>query len=275
MELREKGRLISYLSLFILIILLNACTGVRRDGPPSFYVDASNIPDAIPKAESLSKFGNNPTYQVYGKKYRVMRSSKNYEERGIASWYGTLFHKRRTSSGERYDMLAMTAAHKTLPLPTYVQVTNLANGKQVIVKVNDRGPFESNRLIDLSYIAAKKLGILGRGTALVDVKAIDPVHYERNSMLAQNSVPSYYQTKSHTAKPSIYLQVGIFRNKLYAEKLKKRLLPLVSSPVQIIHLAHTKKLYRVSIGPIKDVITASRITQRLKMLGLHSKKSVA
>src|SRR3989338_961997 len=104
MELREKGCLVSYLSLFILITLLNACTSVRRDGPPSFYVDTSTVSDDVPKVEPLSKFGNNPIYQVDGKKYRVMHSSKNYEERGIASWYGTLFHKRRTSSGERYDM---------------------------------------------------------------------------------------------------------------------------------------------------------------------------
>lgn len=113
-----------------------------------------------------------PRYRVYGKSYQVLSSSKNYEEKGLASWYGRRFHKRRTSSGERYNMYRYTAAHKTLPLNTYVLVTNLKNGKQVIVKVNDRGPFIRNRVIDLSYAAAKKIGIVQRGTAAVNIKAI-------------------------------------------------------------------------------------------------------
>lgn len=112
------------------------------------------------------------TYQVFGKKYTVMASGKDYQERGVASWYGQPFHKRLTSNGERYNMFRMTAAHKTLPLPTYVCVTNLANGRRVLVKVNDRGPFVSDRLIDLSYGAAKKLGIVGRGLAPVDIRAV-------------------------------------------------------------------------------------------------------
>lgn len=113
------------------------------------------------------------SYQVYGKTYHVLNSSKNYEEKGLASWYGSRFHKKRTSSGERYNMYKLTAAHKTLPLDSYVLVTNIKNGKQVVVKVNDRGPFVRNRLIDLSYAAAKKLGILGLGTAAVNVKAVE------------------------------------------------------------------------------------------------------
>lgn len=112
-------------------------------------------------------------YTENNQTYAILSSSKNYREQGIASWYGRRFHKKRTSSGERYNMYKLTAAHKTLPLSTYVRVTNLKNGKQVIVKVNDRGPFSSNRLIDLSYAAAKKLGILGRGIAPVNVEAIE------------------------------------------------------------------------------------------------------
>jgi len=161
---------------FILLTLLSGCATHRKDGPPSFYVDETKIPNAVPKKEPLSKYGNKPVYYVFGQRYYVLPTSKNYEERGIASWYGTKFHSRHTSNGEHYNMLAMTAAHKSLPLPTYVEVTNLANHKKVIVKVNDRGPFESHRLIDLSYVAAKKLGMLGHGTAYVDVRAIDPDH---------------------------------------------------------------------------------------------------
>lgn len=112
------------------------------------------------------------TYRVWGRHYQVMHSSKNYNERGIASWYGRAFHRKITSSGERYNMYGMTAAHKSLPLRTYVQVTNLSNGRQVVVKVNDRGPFVGNRLIDLSYAAAQKLGMVGRGLAPVSIKAL-------------------------------------------------------------------------------------------------------
>lgn len=168
------------LIILLLIALLSACSTTTKpvkDGPPPFDVDVSKIPDAVPRKEPLSRIGNKPRYTVFGRCYAVMPSSKNFVEYGIASWYGTKFHARRTSNGERYNMLAMTAAHKFLPLPTYVQVTNLSNCRRVIVKVNDRGPFEANRIIDLSYVAAKKLGILGRGTAYVEVRAIDPERY--------------------------------------------------------------------------------------------------
>jgi rare lipoprotein A len=153
----------------------------RKDGPPPFPVDETKIPNAVPHKEKLSRIGNKP-YVVKGKPYYVMKSSKNFVEVGIASWYGTMFHDQRTSNGEKYDMLAMTAAHKHLPLPTYVQVTNLENHRKIIVKVNDRGPFKPNRIIDLSYVAAKKLHMTGKGTALVEVRAIDtnPAHRSRN-----------------------------------------------------------------------------------------------
>lgn len=289
-----------------LILLLNACSTVTKDGPPSYNVDVSQIPDAVPKPEKLSKLGNYSTYRVLGKSYHVMKSSKNYEQIGIASWYGTKFHAQRTSSGERYDMLAMTAAHKSLPLPTYVLVTNLANDKKVIVKVNDRGPFESNRLIDLSYVAAKKLGMLGHGTAMVDVKAIDPLHYDKNiinhrtpstfssnfelaengdvknaanesnNTVSQPNLSKKYKTVTrlskihqHNKKSLVYLQVGVFKNKVYAERLKRRVHQLVASPISI---ASSKHLYKVQIGPLRDYATAKHITKRLKAVGLHSKE---
>ena len=129
-----------YFLLLFLCLFLTSCAHVKKDGPPHFYVDERKIPNATPKAEPLSKYGNKQTYYVFGKCYHVMKSHHYYEEKGIASWYGTKFHARRTSSGERYNMLAMTAAHRSLPLPTYVEVTNLANHRKIIVKVNDRGP---------------------------------------------------------------------------------------------------------------------------------------
>jgi rare lipoprotein A len=133
------------------------------------------VPDAIPRLEPRARNGNPPFYDVFGKRYFVLSSSAGYWERGVASWYGPGFHKVRTSTGEPYDMYGMTAAHRTLPLPAYVRVTNLQNGRSVVVRVNDRGPFVGNRIIDLSYTAAAKLDMLRNGTAIVEVRAIDPL----------------------------------------------------------------------------------------------------
>ncbi len=132
------------------------------------------VPDMVPRAEPRSRNGNPPFYDVMGKRYFVLSSGVGYVERGVASWYGPGFHKVRTSTGEPYDMYAMTAAHKTLPLPAYVRVTNLQNGRSVVVRVNDRGPFVGNRIIDLSYTAASKLDMLRNGTAMVEVRTLEP-----------------------------------------------------------------------------------------------------
>ena len=144
--------------------------------PPVLSVPpaAASAPDAIPRLEPRARYGNPPFYDVFGKRYYVLSSSVGYWERGVASWYGPGFHKERTSTGEPYDMYGMTAAHKTLPLPAYVRVTNLQNGRSIVVRVNDRGPFVGNRIIDLSYTAAAKLDMLRNGTAMVEVRAIDP-----------------------------------------------------------------------------------------------------
>lgn len=284
---------VRYLLLLIasLLFLLSGCSTVsHKDGPPNFRVDASKIPDAVPKDEPLSKYGNYHRYVVWGKVYHTLPTSHGYEEQGIASWYGTKFYKHHTSNGERYDYLAMTAAHKTLPLPTYVQVTNLKNGRQVIVKVNDRGPFSGDRLIDLSYAAALKLGMVGHGTAYVDVKAIDPEEYAaRGQKYEPIRIASNQPTHSHlhrhhhigapvvdletasatTQDSSLYIQVGVFKNLAYAEKLQSRLAKLTNSPVKISLLKH--HLYHVRIGPLKDLASANRLSQKLKTIGLTSK----
>lgn len=161
-------------------LLLGACAGgssryaMEHDRAPDGDFNAERIPNAVPRVEPRSRYGNPDSYVVNGKRYYVKASSRGYAERGRASWYGKKFHGHRTSSGETYDMYAMTAAHKTLPLPTYVEVTNLDNNRKIIVKVNDRGPFHPGRIIDLSYAAAKKLGMTGHGTAPVEVRALDP-----------------------------------------------------------------------------------------------------
>lgn len=267
------------LALFVLILFLYGCsTTSRKDGPPGFDVDVSKIPDAVPKNEPLAKYGNYSTYHVFGRAYHTMASSKNYEERGIASWYGTKFHAQRTSSGEPYDMLGMTAAHKTLPLPTYVQVTNLKNGRKIIVKVNDRGPFESNRIIDLSYVAAKKLGMLGHGTAYVDVKAIDPNHMSSDDGLIlahrSKSLRSLFASSQPASSSGVYLQVGAFQNRIHAERFKNKVSTLISSPVRITQMAKSsQRLFRVQVGPFDDIMTADSISKRLKSFGIKSERS--
>ena len=158
--------------LALLLVLLGA-TGCFRVNTPR-ATRAALPPDAQPRQEYKSRLGNPAFYDELGVRYRVLQTSKDYVQRGIASWYGHPFHGRTTSAGETYDMYAMTAAHKTLPLPTYVRVTDLDTGNRVVVRVNDRGPFVEGRVIDLSYIAAVKLGIADRGTARVEVRALDP-----------------------------------------------------------------------------------------------------
>jgi rare lipoprotein A len=270
---------IAAVSLFI-----NGCSHVTRDGPPNYYVDETKIPNAVPKVERLSRIGNKPYYTVFGTRYYVMTTSINYEEQGIASWYGTKFHTHHTSNGERYDMLSMTAAHKTLPLQTYVLVTNLKNQKQVIVKVNDRGPFESNRLIDLSYVAAKKLGMLGHGTAYVDVKAIDPYTWNNHAIqpdhrhtvvvtrtvtrtVARNK-PRYYTAVPTTPSPLLYLQVGLFHHRDLADRMRRHLEDMTSTPVSIVI---ERNIYRVQVGPFKDLAAARRASQHLKAIGIDNK----
>lgn len=261
--------------LFVLIFLLflNGCsTTTLKDGPPDCYVDVSKIHDATPCCEPYSKYGNMTCYRVAGKNYYVMKSAKHYKERGVASWYGRKFNKQRTSSGERYNMLGMTAAHKTLPLPTYVRVTNLTNGRKVIVKVNDRGPFAENRLIDLSYVAAKKLGMIGHGTATVEVEAIDPSEKNR-TQIAYSAKPKLLSKKQ--SKKSLYFQVAAFKNKLHAEQLKNKLIAMTTLPIEVSDARSAKDLYRVKIGPIKDLATYNEVKKKFKSMGSHSQVNIA
>ncbi|MFZ9708522.1 MAG: septal ring lytic transglycosylase RlpA family protein [Steroidobacteraceae bacterium] len=161
--------------LFVLIVIAG-CTPLRpKSTPPAPSAkEVASIPDAVPREEPRGKYGNPESYVVFGKRYRVMKSGRGHVERGVASWYGPGFHSERTSSGEPYDMYAMTAAHKTLPIPSYVRVTHLENGRSIVVRVNDRGPFVGDRIIDLSYTAARKLDMVGSGTAPVEIRVLEP-----------------------------------------------------------------------------------------------------
>lgn len=179
------NRLFTRAGLLALILLVTSCTFLpdtvpryKRDGAPNKTLSMCSIENAIPRVEPIPTRGNPAKYTVKGKTYKVLRDVKGYRERGDASWYGTAFHGNPTSSGERYDMYQMTAAHKHLPLPSYVEVKNLDNNRRVIVRVNDRGPFISGRIIDLSYAAATKLGILAKGTARVEIAVIDAANFD-------------------------------------------------------------------------------------------------
>ncbi len=201
----------------------------HKDGPPK--IQHNKEPKAItPKAEPYSRYGNPSAYTVSGQKYQVLKTGQGYKEKGIASWYGTKFHQRRTSSGEPYDLFELTAAHKTLPLPSYVKVKNLENGRELIVKVNDRGPFHEDRIIDLSYGAAKKLGYLSKGTAYVEVQVIDlkPLSSEEVSYV---------------------LQLGAFSHSEKAQVFLERIKTLTQQPV---YIENYNTYQVVKAGPFKN-----------------------
>ncbi|MDO9371084.1 MAG: septal ring lytic transglycosylase RlpA family protein [Gammaproteobacteria bacterium] len=202
---------------------------------------------------------------MYGQTYTLMESSAGYVERGIASWYGTKFHGQYTSSREPYDMYSFTAAHKTLPIPCYAQVTNLRNGRTLIVRVNDRGPFVDNRLIDLSYAAADRLGILGTGTGLVEVRVIDP----RATSAAPAQIATDNGATPVTTAPNLYLQVGAFQSRINAERLREQLLRKASVVVDIVKATlNDGALYRVRLGPMENVEQADSLNTLIHQLGL-------
>ena len=260
--------IIAYL---LFALLFTGCgTQVTResvDSAPQGPIDVASIPDAVPRDEPLSRYGNPPSYVVMGQRYSTLSSRNGYVERGIASWYGTKFHGRRTSSGEPYDLYKMTAAHKTLPLPTYARVTNLQNGRSVIVKINDRGPFHPNRIIDLSYVAAAKLGILGNGTGLVEVEAINPSEPETPMMATREA--AIHQSAG------LFLQVGAFRNRDNAKRLSSKLQHARLGDIHITEASSTGgPIYRVRIGPLDSVDEADRISSNLVSQGYTSPQVV-
>jgi rare lipoprotein A len=248
-------------------LLLVACAGApqRPSAPaplppaaaPTPPPNPAAVPDAVPRPEPRSAHGNPPFYDVLGKRYYVLAAADGYLERGVASWYGPTFHGGNTSSGEPYDMYAMTAAHKTLPLPCYARVTNLRNGKSVVVRINDRGPFVANRLIDLSYTAAAKLDMIREGTTLVEIRTLTP------------GVPDELSRSAELPPPTLYLQAGAFADVQNAQHLLARLQAaglagaFIASPLQ-----SKSHLYRVRIGPVGSVAEFDQLASRLAALGI-------
>jgi rare lipoprotein A len=233
--------------------------------PPPVAVD--QIPDAVPRDEPRSRFGNPPFYDVFGRRYYVLASNVGYVERGVASWYGPGFHEVQTSTHESYDMYGMTAAHKTLPLPCYARVTNLQNGRSVVVRINDRGPFVANRIIDLSYTAAAKLDMLRNGTAMVEVRTLSAGEAAPGPTLAAQ--PDAAPTVAAPG-PGLFVQAGAFASADNAQKLveKLRLNHLGTVFIRENTLAG-RKLYRVRLGPVADVAQFDRLVAALDQIGVH------
>ena len=203
--------------------------GPEANPPPS--LDA--VPDAVPRKEPLHRFANR-TYVALGNTYTPQTERRAYSEEGLASWYGRRFHGKKTASGEPYDMYAMTAAHPTLPIPSYARVTALNNGKSVVVRINDRGPFHSKRVIDLSYTAAHKLGYLKQGSTRVRVESLDPAAYD---------------TQGEAIREGVYVQLGAFSNAENAQKLRDLLTRELQIDASRTHLVLNDSLHRVQLGP--------------------------
>lgn len=255
-----------YASVLAVALLLNACTGsgryaVKNDSTPDGApFDLLSVPDATPIVEPRSRGGNPKQYEVFGKTYFVLRSAEGYREKGLASYYGSKFHGHKTSNGETYDMYAMTAAHKTLPLPTYVRVTRTDNGKSVVVRVNDRGPFHVGRIIDLSVTAATKLGMIDTGVAPVEVVALDP---------RQPMTPS-----DPDAPPApLLLEIAVMDDPIEAISLREHVRALGIAKVEIRshERADGSEEQRIIAGPFPDRTILEQARTRLEMHGLRAK----
>lgn len=287
--------------------LLAGCAGptmTQRDGPPTSAPEPGSLPEIVPKNEPLSDSGNPERYTVMGQTFAVLDSAQGYAAEGIASWYGTKFHGRRTSSGEPYNMFAMTAAHTTLPLPTYVRVRNLENGRSTVVKVNDRGPFVDDRLIDLSYAAASRLGMQDQGTARVRVEALaegTPITAGSDgraegsadgttaSASADESAAAATSEAERAAellegestgadgfKGEAYIQIGAFEEFVNAQQLRAK---ATGADVRNVIVSRVRgsggrPIYRVRVGPLADPAERDAVRERLRNAGLEAGRVV-
>ena len=263
------------LAILLMALALGACgltPEMEKDGAGK-RINTTLIPNATPKSEPITNAGNKSPYEVFGKTYWVLPSSNGYKETGIASWYGTKFHGRLTSNGEIYNMYGMTAAHKTLPIPCYARVTNVENGSSVVVRINDRGPFHGARLIDLSYVAAMKLGYADKGTANVLIEVIDTevhpqtlanppliVQAARKAPITLSPV-TIPNRPAATAVAGNYLQVGAFSDMALVHEMQEKIRGLTSKPIVV---RNQNNLFKLWIGPIADHMELVTIKAMLK-----------
>lgn len=265
----------------LVLLTLTGCSAYRWEQPEP-PASSGKVNEPLSRSMERTKRGNPPFYEVFGVRYEVMSSSTGYKERGIASWYGKKFHGRQTSNGERYDMYRMTAAHKKLPLPTNVKVTNLKNGRSIVVRVNDRGPFVKNRLIDLSYAAAKELDIITAGTAMVEVEAVDMAYTGPITAVAPaagatpapvpEAAPAAPVAVAAAAPPAatrMYVQVGAFGERQNASNLAAQLADSGLEQVSVESSADAPPVYRVRIGPFATVSDYDRILAQVEDLQIR------
>jgi rare lipoprotein A len=241
----------------------------KDDGPGANPPDLDKIPDAQPRREPLHRFANNP-YQVFGKNYVPMRVAGTFRERGVASWYGRRYHGQKTSNGEIYDMYAMTAAHPTLPIPSYVRVTSVANGRSVVVRINDRGPFHADRVIDLSYVAAYRLGYVQAGSTLVDVESLAPDAAPATAAAPRQPVPPTAPPQPAASLPvssnasGVFLQLGAFSVRDNAELFRAKVykeLAWLNDPIEV---SAQGNLFRLQLGPYRTQEDARQMAERIR-----------
>ena len=271
-------------ALVVVALVALAGCGSAPSKPGGYYLDdgpGSNppanldtVPEAIPKVEPINNFTSRP-YAVLGRAYTPYTRLTPYKARGMASWYGKRYHGQKTSSGEVYDMYAMTAAHTILPLPSYARVTNIANGKSVVVRVNDRGPFHEDRLIDLSYIAAQRLGLLGRGSGMVEVEAIVPGNevspVARAAPAQPLPAPAAAASTLSTESGGIYVQLGAFSVAENADAFLRKMRIDLDWLSDAMNVYAKDGLYRVHAGPYSSREEAQRTAERVqKELGFKA-----
>jgi rare lipoprotein A len=240
----------------------------KDDGPGANPPDLDKIPDAQPKREPLHRFANNP-YQVFGKDYVPMRTAAGFRQRGVASWYGRRYHGQKTSNGETYDMYAMTAAHPTLPIPSYARVTSVANGRSVIVRVNDRGPFHADRVMDLSYVAAHRLGYVQAGSALVEVESLAVDGAQLAAAAPPKPAPPPAPAPVAAPLPvstnarGVFLQLGAFSVRDNAELFRAKVykeLAWLNDPIEV---SAQGSLFRLQLGPYRTQDDARQMAERI------------
>jgi len=259
--------LVKILALVFAFFLLSACSMNKDSAPVNYNKHWQNIPDAVPQRVEKSRYGNPDSYEVLGKTYFVMDSAKGFSQTGIASWYGEKFHGRKTSSGEDYNMYSMTAAHKTLPIPVYVEVTNLDNGRKAIVRVNDRGPFHPGRIIDLSYAAATRLGVAQTGTANVRIQVVNEYGEPDGDSMVESPVETggklYVQVAAFATEENALQQLGLLQGEGFSDVR--------------LHIESKKgnTLYRIRIGPLPTAHVAKQLMTELEQKKHHNLKIVS
>ena len=255
-----------YSALWIVCaVLLNACSGplqqVEEDSPPLRIIAEQDVKELTPRADPIVMTGNQSPYWVNGVKYEVMASAANYREAGIASWYGQKFHGKATSNGEIFDVYAVSAAHRSLPIPSYVRVNNLENQRSLVVRVNDRGPFHPDRIIDLSHAAAVKLGFVDSGTSRVEVE------YLQVEGVEDRRHPEFGGNGAH------FLQVGAFQSRQAADQLMLKMEKLTTEPVQVSRFEQRGGVfYRVRVGPTAEEATLKSLQKTLASQGFGYSK---